>query len=374
MRIVPSLIAAAAVTRGACSRGARRAAGQRQLPRLAARSTRSSSGPTVDTTEATTQPDLFNPNARRAAARRRHDRRTRSARARRSARPSGTTSRRSPTAPSTCRPPASASRPSIALYEWSQANSQITRTGRLHAGRGRRRPARWTSRRAAATRSRSAGRAASAARLTLSVDYFPDTRRRRRRTTRSTSARTVPGIERFGGCPPELRVVPSVGFDRTGSGVADHAPDRRPRAQGREGRRQVQRLRLADGARRRRPARSRSPSSWARACAPGGNIEIRVTLGAQRTGTYKFGATGSYFKWPVQAERARQASDALHRRGDGVEARDAASEDVRRSGARRAGVRRAGAGAARPAADGARLRGAPARPAGHGGRRPSIPA
>ena len=29
----------------------------------------------------------------------------------------------------------------------------------------------------------------------------------------------VAGIARFGGCPPELRVAPRIGFDRTGNGV-----------------------------------------------------------------------------------------------------------------------------------------------------------
>ena len=54
--------------------------------------------------------------------------------------------------------------------------------------------------------------------LGLKVDFFPD-------TDEDTildaldKCPTTPGIERFGGCPPETRVVPSIGFDATGSGV-----------------------------------------------------------------------------------------------------------------------------------------------------------
>ena len=62
----------------------------------------------------------------------------------------------------------------------------------------------------------------------------------------------------------------------------------------------MQRLRLADGAAKKTGTVSLT-KLVGKSVRAGGNIEIRVTLGAQRTGTYKFGATGSYFKWPVQA-------------------------------------------------------------------------
>ena len=96
-------------------------------------------------------------------------------------------------------------------------------------------------------------------------------------------------------------MVPSIGFDRTGNGVriSRLIVDRVPK-----GAKVVAKCSGCGSQTvqaRRRPARSRSPSSWARASARAGTIEIRVTLGSQRTGTYKFGATGSYFKWPVQA-------------------------------------------------------------------------
>ena len=54
---------------------------------------------------------------------------------------------------------------------------------------------------------------------TLKADFFPDTDGDGVLDDRSTSARRSPGIERFGGCPPELKVVPSIGFDGTASGI-----------------------------------------------------------------------------------------------------------------------------------------------------------
>ena len=53
------------------------------------------------------------------------------------------------------------------------------------------------------------------ARSTLKVDFFPDTDGDGVLDALDKCP-TVPGIERFGGCPPELKVVPSIGFDGTG--------------------------------------------------------------------------------------------------------------------------------------------------------------
>ena len=94
--------------------------------------------------------------------------------------------------------------------------------------------------------------------------------------------------------------MPSIGFDRTGK------------------RRQISRLivdRVPKGAKvvakcsgcgsqtvkAKKPGRSRSPSSSARASARAGTSRSASRSAQDAPGTYKFGATGSYFKWPVQA-------------------------------------------------------------------------
>ena len=60
-------------------------------------------------------------------------------------------------------------------------------------------------------------------------------------------------------------------------------------------------LRLADGQGQALRPRLAVQARRARAWRAGTKIEIRVTLGKSGTGTYVYGATGSYFAWPVRA-------------------------------------------------------------------------
>ena len=69
------------------------------------------------------------------------------------------------------------------------------------------------------TRSRSAAASNTGGPLSLLLDYFPDTRRRRRSSTTPDKCRMQPGIERFGGCPPELRSAPRIRYDGVGGGM-----------------------------------------------------------------------------------------------------------------------------------------------------------
>src|SRR4051794_13187222 len=55
--------------------------------------------------------------------------------------------------------------------------------------------------------------------LTLKADFFPDTDGDGILDDQPDKCKTVPGIERFGGCPPELKVVPSLGFDGDSGGI-----------------------------------------------------------------------------------------------------------------------------------------------------------
>ena len=99
----------------------------------------------------------------------------------------------------------------------------------------------------------------------------------------------------------ELRVVPSVGFDRTGNGVLIRrlVVDRVPK-----GARVVAKL-TGGGSQTVRAKKTGTVTLSkliGKTVRAGGKIEVRVTLGPQRrSSTYKFGATGSAFKWPVRA-------------------------------------------------------------------------
>jgi hypothetical protein len=187
--------------------------------------------------------------------------------------------------------------PVVAVYEWSQANSQITRMldctpvagGRLQleVKRGRN----YTI--------QVGGANALGGATTLNVDYFPDTDGDGAFDPLDKCPE-VAGVDRFGGCPPELKVTPSVSFDRTGNGVriSRLIVDRVPK-----GAKVVAKCSGCGSqtVKAKKTGRVSLDKLVGKSVRGGGNIEVRVTLGKSGTGTYKFGATGSYFKWPVRA-------------------------------------------------------------------------
>lgn len=138
--------------------------------------------------------------------------------------------------------------------------------------------------------------------LTLRIDAFPDADGDGVLDALD-KCRSVPGIEASGGCPPSLRgrTSPSVAFDRVSGGlkikrlVVDSVP---------KGAKVVARCtgcgsQTVKTKRQGRVSLSRLVGKVART---GGSIEIRVTMGRSRSGRYRFGATGSYVRWPVRAD------------------------------------------------------------------------
>jgi hypothetical protein len=252
---------------------------------------------TADTTEATTQPDLFNPN--------------------RDGKPLGG----GDVEPTTCNdvgfgktvwydlaPPvsvgmqlrATAAFPvAVAIYEWNPQTSRITHLVEcnanataedllpyLNAGKN------YTI--------QVGGVGGVGGPVSLNADIFPDTD-----SDGSYDAldkcKTVPGIDRFGGCPPDLKVAPSIGFDSNGTGITIRrlSVDRVPK-----GAKVVAKCGSGCGSqtvKAKRFGRVSLTKLVGRTVRAGTNVEIRVTLAKTGTATYKYGATGSYFAWPVQA-------------------------------------------------------------------------
>ncbi|HWK27295.1 MAG TPA: hypothetical protein VNS09_12080 [Solirubrobacter sp.] len=109
----------------------------------------------------------------------------------------------------------------------------------------------------------------------------------------------VPGVSRYGGCPPQLQVAPSLGFD-AGGGIAITRlnVDRVPKGA------KVTARCTGCGSqtvKAKRFGRVSLSKLVGKRVAAGGTVELRVTLGHSGKGQYKFGATGAYFKWPVRA-------------------------------------------------------------------------
>jgi hypothetical protein len=135
--------------------------------------------------------------------------------------------------------------------------------------------------------------------FTLKIDSFPDADSDGISDVLDDCPK-VAGVRRAGGCPPELKVVPAVGFNGAGGGIrlARLVVDRVPK-----GAKVVARCsgcgsQTIKAKKLGRVTLSKLVGKTVRA---GGTIEIRVTLGRTGTGDYRFGAIGALFRWPVRA-------------------------------------------------------------------------
>ena len=134
--------------------------------------------------------------------------------------------------------------------------------------------------------------------VNLEFFYYPDTDGDGVLDDTPDKCRKQPGIPRFGGCPPELRSAPRVLYNSVGSGLRisnleiDDVP-KGARAEVRCGR-TVKKRATRKGTLKVTGCRGRTVSG-------GSSIQVRVTLGPTGNGQYKHGAVGKYFRWPVQA-------------------------------------------------------------------------
>ena len=251
---------------------------------------------TTDTTEATTQPDLFNPN--------------------RDGQPLGGGAAE----PLTCKGTpfgktvwydlapqvsgglqlrATGFQTVVAVYEWNPQDSKISKLVDCSANAGiDDLLLNVTGKKNYTIQVGGAGGAGGA--LNFNALFFPDQDSDGILDDQPDKCKTVPGIERFGGCPPELKVVPSIGFDGSPSGITIKRliVDRVPK-----GAKVVAKCsgcgsQTVKAKRFGRVSLSKLVGKNVRA---GTKVEIRVTLAKTGSGTYVYGATGSYFEWPVRA-------------------------------------------------------------------------
>jgi hypothetical protein len=249
----------------------------------------------VDTTEATTQPDLFNP--------------SRDGQPLSGGDPEPTTCEGvsfgktawydlAPTIGFGLQLRASAAFPvAIAIYEWNPRNSLITRL--IECNTSATAEDLLPSLEANKNYTIQVGGVGGAGGpVSLKMDVFPDTDS----DGILDKCAKVPGVERFGGCPPELRVVPSIGFDGNGAGITitrlivDKVP---------KGAKVVAKCSRGCGSqtiKAKRLGRVSLTKLVGNNVPAGATVQVRVTLGKTGTGRYVFGATGSYFEWPVRSD------------------------------------------------------------------------
>jgi hypothetical protein len=133
--------------------------------------------------------------------------------------------------------------------------------------------------------------------LELTLDYFADTDNDGFLDGEGDRCRTIPGPRGSGGCPPALNIAPSLGFDSTPSGirinklVVSHAP---------KGALVVARCRGCKTQKVRSKGRPINFKKLLGASVPAGSkVTVLATLGRTGKGRYRFGATGELVGWPV---------------------------------------------------------------------------
>jgi len=134
--------------------------------------------------------------------------------------------------------------------------------------------------------------------LQFELDYFADTDGDGVLDDQPDKCRTTPGLDGFGGCPPELNVSPIISFDSTGTGIkisrllVGHLP-KGAKVQAKCGGCRT----VATIAKR---ATVEFKTLEGRSVNKGAKVQLRVTMGRQGTGHYRYGATGQLITWPVK--------------------------------------------------------------------------
>jgi len=186
--------------------------------------------------------------------------------------------------------------PVLSLYEWNLTDSRITSTVTCAAktelvAPGVKKGKHYTL--------QLGGSGGAGGPLSGTIDFFPD---RDDDGVYDNGAQkdecpTTPGTSN--GCPPELRVSPSINYDRSGGGIriSSFVVNGVPKGATVKAR--------GGGATQTLKAKKAGKVTLSklvgRGASAGSSIELRVTLGRSGTGKYKYGATGAYFKWPVKA-------------------------------------------------------------------------
>jgi hypothetical protein len=189
----------------------------------------------------------------------------------------------------------------VAIYTWSERTSRITRTVRCQNDESGSEDVLLPTVSAGTNYTIQVGGANGAGGpLSLLFDYFPDTDGDGILDDAPDKCRRQAGIPRFGGCPPELRSTPRVLYQSVGSGLRitgleiDDVP-KGARAEVRCGRKVTRRA--------TRKGTLKVGGCVGRTISGGSSIQIRVTLGRTGKGQYRYGAVGKYYRWPVSAGR-----------------------------------------------------------------------
>jgi len=187
----------------------------------------------------------------------------------------------------------------VAVYEWSAQTSKITRLVKCqNADPGSETLDLFTLRKNRNYTVQVGGAGNTGGPLQFTLDYFRD-RDNDGVFDSLDDCRTLPGTTK-GGCPPTLQASPRIGYDKPGNGAIVRALtiDDVPK-----GARAEVRCTRCPGGKVVKKARRRGSLKVSgivgRLVRSGGALEIRVTMARQKKGRFRFGAIGKYYRYPV---------------------------------------------------------------------------
>ena len=189
----------------------------------------------------------------------------------------------------------------VAIYQWSAQTSRITRTVTCqNDAQGSETVLLPEVRKGTNYTVQVGGAGNTGGPVDFELSYFPDRDGDGVFDALDTCAGR-PGIEAAGGCPPELRSAPRIRYDSIGGGIriSSLAIDDVPR-----GARAEVRCRRCGSKVTRRATRTGVLSLGrfaGRTVRAGDRIEVRISQGRTGKGRYRFGAVGKYYRWPVVA-------------------------------------------------------------------------
>jgi hypothetical protein len=185
----------------------------------------------------------------------------------------------------------------VAVYEWNPADSKITKLVTCQNTAGTAEDVILEAAKGKAYTFQVGGVGGAGGQLSFKLDYFPDTDGDTVLDAQD-DCKTTPGIPNSG-CPPVLRVGTTVNFDRVGGGLrlTTLAVTGVPKG----AKVAVRAAGASQTVKAKKAGRVSMTKLLGRTALPGQAIEVKVTLGRTGKGKYRFGATGTYVKWPVTA-------------------------------------------------------------------------
>ena len=137
--------------------------------------------------------------------------------------------------------------------------------------------------------------------LAFELDYFADTDGDGFYDAEGDKCRTTPGPRAYGGCPPDLKsiVSPILNFDSTPAGIIINRLVVGGLPKGAKVRASCRGCRTATAVAKRSTVEFKTLAG--RLVPKGAKVQLRVTLARTGKGKYRFGATGALISWPVKA-------------------------------------------------------------------------